>query len=94
MDPAKCLQQAEAHCRAGEWTETLAALADYWTWRRNGGFEPVGGDALARSLAHQVRNTLRQQRGEQLDGDGEPRSLKQCLDELWAKRDWSPPPRE
>ena len=50
MDPAATLALVEQHLQAGRLDDARAALRDFWTWRRRGGFQPPGGDALARRL--------------------------------------------
>jgi hypothetical protein len=79
MDPAQTVRDAAAHLQAGELAEAQASLEVYWNWRRAGGFEPVGGDALARWLRRQLDR--RQGRNE-----AGPVPLGDCLDELEAIR--------
>lgn len=44
MDPKACLEETQAHLDAGDGKNASWQLADYWTWRCKGGFEPVMAD--------------------------------------------------
>jgi len=54
MDPSQTLCDAAAHLRAEESAAAAAALANYWAWRRGGGFEPLDGDQLAAELERRL----------------------------------------
>jgi hypothetical protein len=54
VDPKQTLLNAERHLVAGELVDAASRLADYRTWRQSGGFEPVGGDELARELERRL----------------------------------------
>ena len=62
MDPEACLDRAEESLAEGDRSEARAALADYAAWRRNGGYQPRGGDARAKLLAAAVRSKKSLQR--------------------------------
>jgi hypothetical protein len=62
MDPEACLDRAEEALAEGDRAEARAALADYAAWRRNGGFQPKGGDARAKLLGAAVRSRKSLQR--------------------------------
>jgi hypothetical protein len=73
VDPEQALRDAEAQLQSGDATEALTLLEGYWTWRRNGGFAPKGGDARARRVAKAVLRLLVEQQGrveEGQEGDG------------------------
>lgn len=62
MDPEACLDRADEALAEGDRAEARAALADYAAWRRNGGYQPKGGDARAKLLAAAVRSRKSLQR--------------------------------
>jgi hypothetical protein len=68
VDPEQALRDAETQLEAGEATEALTLLEAYWTWRRNGGFEPKGGDARARRVARAVQRLVVEQQGRSEEG--------------------------
>jgi hypothetical protein len=85
VDPLQALRDAAAHLAASELAEAKASLDAYRRWRANGGFEPAGGDALARLLEQQ----LHLRTGSRRCRDEEPRLLGQCLDEMIEQREWA-----
>lgn len=50
MDPEECLLRAARALASGEIDDASDALQDYPNWRRNGGFQPKGGDARAERI--------------------------------------------
>ncbi len=59
MDPQACLRRAAEALEQGDTDEARAALADYASWRRRGGWQPEGGDALAAELRRRLRERRR-----------------------------------
>jgi len=55
MDPEATICRAEHAAQEGDLEELVDALADYWSWRNAGGFEPARGDERARE-ARQLGN--------------------------------------
>lgn len=57
-NPEEVLQRAERTLTHCEWSETVEALNDYWTWRIKGGFEPHNGDHRAECVAESLADCL------------------------------------
>jgi hypothetical protein len=93
MDPRQTLLDAASHLRAGDSAQARAALNTYWAWRRGGGFEPAGGDKLARRLARLLRRQpLRPQPGEVFDGFP-VEELRRLFATICDPADWRGPTR-
>ena len=63
MDPAACLQAADAAVMYHDNAEARQHLLAYWAWRNRGGFEPIYegrpyGDAMARQLSLELETIL------------------------------------
>ena len=84
MDPDATLRRAVEALDAGDLDEGQAALNDYHRWRTDGGFEPEGGDELARRLTQRLQGLVNDQQGPAT----EPKSLGECLRELAKERGW------
>jgi hypothetical protein len=76
MDPTATLRDAGLALDAGDPPEVLALLEGYWNWRRQGGFEPEGGDVWARHLAKQARQMWQGCR------QHEPQPLRESIDAI------------
>jgi hypothetical protein len=50
MDPKACIERAQRARAAGDTTEMMSAIADYYEWRAAGGFEPPNGDVLVDTM--------------------------------------------
>jgi len=59
MDPQAALDAAESAINDGDKAEAREYLANYASWRRNGGFQPAGGDARHASLLKRLRSRKR-----------------------------------
>ena len=55
MDPQSTLRLAASCLELGDYAGARNALDDYWAWRDRGGFEPTGGDALAKEIGRPCR---------------------------------------
>lgn len=51
MDPTACLDRAERAVRDMDAEEAFAALDDFMSWKRNGGFSSERDDARFEALA-------------------------------------------
>jgi len=55
MDPKAALDAAEEALESGDKAEAREYLSNYASWRRNGGFQPAGGDARHAALLKRAR---------------------------------------
>jgi hypothetical protein len=55
MDPQAALNNALHAANTDDRASAREYLANYWAWRRNGGYEPAGGDEEARDIARLLR---------------------------------------
>lgn len=65
MDPVATLRALRDAINAGEWTNAVEALNNYYRWRLRGGFEPsvpwlsgIRGDVYADTLANNLQDRL------------------------------------
>jgi hypothetical protein len=58
MEPEETLRLAESALDLRQYHEALDALADYWSWRNTGGFEPDDGDFRAKTIGRICVATL------------------------------------
>lgn len=58
MDPKACLDRAQHALDDKDLDDCSDALRDYRRWRKAGGFEPRGGDAIADDIAEALASEL------------------------------------
>lgn len=58
MDPQATINNLRAAIACGDYSEAVAALANYYEWRLAGGFEPLNGDRHVSVLASNLSDAL------------------------------------
>lgn len=58
MDPERALKLAQTQLHANRYALALEALLDYYNWRAQGGFQPVGGDKTAATLGARLVDAM------------------------------------